>query len=65
MPEKVEVQQKKLKPLDVEEIRCGRCGRFLTEIVLQPGSAQRLKCHCNATIFVFVVSVGENEHDTR
>ncbi len=51
-----EVKQKRLEPLDAATVRCPKCNHFIGEVLLQPGTAVRLRCHCNVEFWVFVVS---------
>lgn len=44
-----------LQPLDVKEPRCGGCGRILTEVLMQPGAINRIKCHCKTWTVIYVV----------
>jgi hypothetical protein len=57
MPPKVDIERKKLKPLDSETVTCEDCGHFVTELVLTPGTIIRTRCHCKTRIRVYVVGV--------
>lgn len=49
-------QIRPLEPHDQEKVRCGNCGRLILDLILQPGTMVRVKCHCNAWNIISVIA---------